>query len=343
MKKILTLLVLLTLYQAINAQNPFEQFGHKGKILTATNGRFNEFHDLDSVVQIGSIMLHVHKNIIVGYAPIDTTNYMPSPTVISRWLSPDPLSEKLYSQSPYSFSLNNPILFVDPDGQFPYTFHVRAFAPPGSFNRTGFHDDGRGYSTSTSSGTTSRIKQNFTVDPTARTYSGGTPTSDETKWNGIGVGTASNEGGISTPEFGTNSVGSATASLTSNFEGSNPFPLFMGMAPDIEVSSAISITENLKEGKLIVGMDLSSKQFPATEGLIQDNAGNTVFLAGAAAFGNAGDLTNADKKKVATVDLVIGINDKGVFQNVTMGGTTYSIEDFNKLRTSNSAGPNPRN
>jgi len=341
MKKILTLLVVLSISQMVVAQNPFEQFGHKGKILTATNGRFNEFHDLDSVVQIGSVLLDVHKLVIVGDAPIDTVTYMPSPTIISRWLSPDPLSEKLFSQSPYSFSLNNPILFVDPDGQFPYTFHVRAFAPTGAFKGTGFHDDGRGFSASTSSGTTSRIKQNFTVDPTAQTYSGGNPTSDETKWNGIGVGTASNEGGISTPEFGTNSMGSATASLTSNFEGSNP--AFLGAAPDIEVSSAISITENLKDGKLIVGLDLSSKQFPATEGLIQDAAGNTVFLAGAAAYGNAGDLTTADKTKVATVDLVIGINDKGVFQNVTMGGTTYSIEDFNKLRTSNSAGPNPRN
>lgn len=346
MKKILTLLVVLSINKMVIAQNPFEQFGHKGKILTATNGRFNEFHDLDSVVQIGSILLDVHKLVIVGDVPIDTVIYMPSPTIISRWLSPDPLSEKLFSQSPYSFSLNNPILFVDPDGQFPYTFHVRAFAPPGSFQnpvRTGFHDDGRGFSASTSSGTTSRIKQNFTVDPTAQTYSGGAPTSDPTYWNGANVGTASNEGGISTPEFGTNSMGSATASLTSNFEGSNPAAIFMGMAPDIEVSSAISITENLKEGKLIVGMDLSSKQFPATEGLIQDAAGNTVFLAGAAAYGNATDLTSADKTKVATVDLVIGINDKGVFQNVTMGGTTYSIEDFNKLRTSTSAGPNPRN
>ncbi len=117
MKKILTLLVLLSLYHGTNAQNPFEQFGHKGKILTATNGRFNEFHDLDSVVQIGSIMLHVHKNIIVAYVPSDTTNYMPSPTVISRWLSPDPLSEKHYDLTPYNFVNNNPIKYIDPDGR----------------------------------------------------------------------------------------------------------------------------------------------------------------------------------------------------------------------------------
>lgn len=117
MKKILTLLALLSLNLAINAQNPFEQFGHKGKVLTATNGRFNEFHDLDSVVQIGSVLLDVNKLVIIGDAPIDTVSYMPSPTVISRWLSPDPLSEKYLSFSPYNFVLNNPIIFTDPDGR----------------------------------------------------------------------------------------------------------------------------------------------------------------------------------------------------------------------------------
>jgi RHS repeat-associated protein len=39
---------------------------------------------------------------------------------VSIWLSVDPLAEKLPHASPYAFCLNNPILFVDPDGQFPW-------------------------------------------------------------------------------------------------------------------------------------------------------------------------------------------------------------------------------
>src|SRR5690606_35477286 len=36
-----------------------------------------------------------------------------------RWLSVDPLAGKMPSWGPYSFSFNNPIYFIDPDGQEP--------------------------------------------------------------------------------------------------------------------------------------------------------------------------------------------------------------------------------
>ena len=38
---------------------------------------------------------------------------------ISIWLSVDPLAEEFPDYSPYSFCFNNPLRFVDPDGQAP--------------------------------------------------------------------------------------------------------------------------------------------------------------------------------------------------------------------------------
>jgi RHS repeat-associated protein len=38
---------------------------------------------------------------------------------LGRWLSVDPLAEKFPDQSPYSFAFNDPIAYIDPDGQAP--------------------------------------------------------------------------------------------------------------------------------------------------------------------------------------------------------------------------------
>jgi len=41
-------------------------------------------------------------------------NYDPS---LGRWMNTDPLAEKYQGFSPYNYTLNNPIMFVDPDGR----------------------------------------------------------------------------------------------------------------------------------------------------------------------------------------------------------------------------------
>lgn len=106
----------------IQAGNPFAKFGSKVKIATLSNGKYLEFHDLDSIVIIGSIRWHVYKNKIVGDIIIDSINpdARPIGDAAGLWISPDPLSEEFPSWSPYSFSFNNPIRFVDPDGRAPF-------------------------------------------------------------------------------------------------------------------------------------------------------------------------------------------------------------------------------
>ena len=50
----------------IQAGNPFKEFGYKPKIATLSKGKYLEFHDLDSIVKIGSFSYHVKKKQITG-------------------------------------------------------------------------------------------------------------------------------------------------------------------------------------------------------------------------------------------------------------------------------------
>ena len=254
---------------------------------------------------------------------------------LGRFYQIDPKASMMPSWSPYSFSFDNPVRFRDYDGAYPYPITIRSFAPIGSFRGTGFHDDGRSFSTR--SDVTSRISQTYTVDPSARSISGGTPTSSPTIFGSLSM-IATDEGSVSA-SFSKNSSGNV-ASIQGDFEGSNPF--FLGAAPDIEVSSYVTLTENTKKGTLGVSVDLSSKQFPATEAMIQDNKKQTVFLGGAAAYGNAGSLVSASKSPIKSLNLTINIDKNGAFQSVMYGNKTYSVDEFNKTFSSGSAGPYPR-
>ncbi|MEN9611344.1 MAG: hypothetical protein RLZZ628_2158 [Bacteroidota bacterium] len=125
-KKIFGMLLLMgLLLDAVNGQNPYQSIGKplpKGKMLTLSNGKFQEFFPNDTLVPIGSVMYNTVTGQVVAFLTRDTmyAEYNLEPEVASRWLSPDPLALEYSSHSPYVYVLNRPTVAIDPDGKRVY-------------------------------------------------------------------------------------------------------------------------------------------------------------------------------------------------------------------------------
>ena len=65
---------------------------------------------------------------------------------ISVWLSVDPLAHKMPNWSPYSFSFNNPIKFVDPDGRIPIPLILGAIGAAYEYSSQVYSNYQSGYS-----------------------------------------------------------------------------------------------------------------------------------------------------------------------------------------------------
>lgn len=120
--KTLLLIIALFFSFALHAQknyNPYASIGKKGKMLTLSNGKYNELELYDSLQHIGSAIINMNTGKIYKLLPVDTiqSTIKNDPTVISRWYSLDPLQAKYPSLSPYNFVGNSPLMFVDPDGK----------------------------------------------------------------------------------------------------------------------------------------------------------------------------------------------------------------------------------
>ena len=117
MKHISTLLLFLLTLLTGYAQNPFATYGYKPQMATLSNGRFDEFHDKDQIIEIGSVKFDTKTNKIVGPAESDTLDTVMDIQTVSRFISIDPHAERYYSISPYAYCNNNPVNCIDPDGR----------------------------------------------------------------------------------------------------------------------------------------------------------------------------------------------------------------------------------
>lgn len=114
---LLVLLLALGLPLAVCAQQPFEQFGVKVKILTLSNGRYPEFFDNDSLRRIGTVVYDTRLERVAYLLPPDSLVGRLESDITARWMAVDPLAEEDAHISPYVFARNNALLYTDPDGR----------------------------------------------------------------------------------------------------------------------------------------------------------------------------------------------------------------------------------
>lgn len=117
-RQIVLLLVVTTAFGYLFAQtskNPFSKLGYKKQVMyTSSKGKFEEFHNNDDIVEIGSVYFNTKTNKLVGYVKEEDNTKVDYATSA---MSVDPLCEQYYWVSPYAYCLNNPVNAIDPDGR----------------------------------------------------------------------------------------------------------------------------------------------------------------------------------------------------------------------------------
>jgi hypothetical protein len=108
-------------------QNPFQSIGKNGKILTLSNGKYDELFDQTDVQQIGNALINIRALKIVKLLHSDlAANQWPDNTSVTRFLSVDPMAGSFSMLTPYQYASNRPIDGIDLEGleYLTYTINI---------------------------------------------------------------------------------------------------------------------------------------------------------------------------------------------------------------------------
>ena len=221
---------------------------------------------------------------------------------VGRFFAVDPLTSSYPHYTPYSFSGNKVIAFIELEGMEEFSIHHRSFAPWKIFGdifgfyQGTFKGDYRGFSTLGHCNETgiraqlqglssSRIYQMAKIDISDYSKSGKNGVIESYVLNSRTEGNT-NFIGTFNSDF-SSSVGSYSfkgGKLNMQFEGSDPLVAIrfndselLSLAPDIDWKTTVDfkkVTDNLLQINAIV----NGKGFPAYESFIEDSSGTKAFL-----------------------------------------------------------------
>lgn len=321
------------------AQNPFQSIGKSGKLLTLSNGKYDEVTSYDSLQRVGSVIVNIKTKRIVMFLQVDTvySEATLEPTIISRHWSIDPKAHQMPNWSPYSSVKCNPISYIDPDGAFPYTFHIRSFHPNATFGG-GFMGDNRGFSNDPKS--SARIAQRFTFDPTTGATSN-KGFDNNFSMHPAGFASSFTPGsllpssmfiGKETPGETHFDVtgGNGSFNISTGFFGKNPLTPGI-VTPAIDVHSNFTVTEDLNNGILSIGAKITGDAFPSAEAFLTDQSGNSVFIGVSGLSGNVlQSLWGDNFRDMIDANFNISIDKSGNFTGVNVGDKSFTLEEWNK-------------
>ncbi len=102
---------------AQTGKQPFADLGKKVKVLTLTNGKYEEFFDDDSIQQIGTALVNIKTMQIVKFQLTKEEQRIIDNSSNARFLSVDPIANSYPMLTPYQYASNRPIDGIDLDGK----------------------------------------------------------------------------------------------------------------------------------------------------------------------------------------------------------------------------------
>ncbi len=221
---------------------------------------------------------HENDNEVKGTGNhISFGDYGYDPRLVRRW-QVDPMSKLMPGWSPYSYAKGNPILYIDQDGQYPFTFFVRSYESSGVFGRP-FTSIGDNRTASTSESASARIHFKMHIETDGNKLEKYNAFSSPSIQLHYPIAPFLNpKVDVASPK----AIAGADKSGMYGFKASaaepimGKLPIVGGLTPDIDIKGLMNITE--KDGILSIKGQISGDGFPDAETFIKDNSGQSLML-----------------------------------------------------------------